>query len=74
MQTGKCLSFTEKHILFHLGLLREREQEMTIQETRADRESAVTLASVRFEHSREAFGLGTARPRLSGISKTTSAG
>ncbi len=47
---------------------------MTMRTTRADQQSSVTVATLRFEHSREALGIGTARPRLSWISETTSAG
>jgi alpha-L-rhamnosidase len=47
---------------------------MTRQTTSVDQSSTVTIVSVRFEHAQETLGLGTARPRLSWISETTSTG
>lgn len=47
---------------------------MTLQTTRTDQQSAVAIATLRFEHDREALGIDTARPRLSWMSETTSAG
>ncbi len=39
-----------------------------------DREAQTTIADVRFEHYRDALGVGEARPRLSWIVATTTAG
>ncbi len=47
---------------------------MTIRIPKADQQNTVTIAHVLFEHSRETLGIGTARPRLSWISETASAG
>jgi alpha-L-rhamnosidase len=50
-------------------------QELTQQgATPADEPSTVTVAEVRFEHLREALGIGVARPRLSWIVDTTTEG
>ena len=52
---------------------------MTLQDTpqqegspvdRPDQGNAATVVAVRFEHHREAFGIGSARPRLSWITET----
>ena len=51
------------------------EQEMTQQgPTPGDGASEATIADVRFEHLRYAFGIGEARPRLSWIVDTATAG
>src|SRR6266581_7473314 len=39
-----------------------------------DREAQTTIADVRFEHHRDPLGVGEARPRLSWIVATTTAG
>jgi alpha-L-rhamnosidase len=49
---------------------------MTTQQrsTPSDEACGVTIADVRFEHRREALGIGTAQPRLSWIVSTTATG
>jgi alpha-L-rhamnosidase len=42
--------------------------------TPSDEASDVTIAQVRFEHRRDALGIGTAQPRLSWIVRTTATG
>jgi alpha-L-rhamnosidase len=42
--------------------------------TPGDRASDVTIVDIRFEHRRDAFGIGEAQPRLSWIIATTTAG